>query len=76
MGPWRGTGQRRPHVRRDIPRIAAVSIGWSDDVSAAREAIARALEDVGGEQSLILDRHVRGTPTNVSLPSSRRGWRS
>ena len=52
----------------DIPRIAAVSIGWSDDVSAAREAIARALEDVGGEDSLILTDMFGGTPTNVSLP--------
>jgi PTS system mannose-specific IIA component len=52
----------------DIPRIAAVSIGWSDDVSAAREAIARALEDVGGEGSLILTDMFGGTPTNVSLP--------
>ena len=52
----------------DIPHIAAVSIGWSDDVSAAREAIARALEDVGGEQSLILTDMFGGTPTNVSLP--------
>ena len=52
----------------DIPRIAAVSIGWTDDVGAAREAIARALEDVGGEQSLILTDMFGGTPTNVSLP--------
>ena len=52
----------------DIPHIAAVSIGWTDDVSAAREAIARALEDVGGEQSLILTDMFGGTPTNVSLP--------
>ena len=52
----------------DIPRIAAVSIGWSDDVIAAREAIARALEDVGGEPSLILTDMFGGTPTNVSLP--------
>ena len=52
----------------DIPRIAAVSIGWTDDVSAAREAIARALEDVGGEQALILTDMFGGTPTNVSLP--------
>jgi PTS system mannose-specific IIA component len=52
----------------DIPRIAAVSIGWSDDVTAAREAIARALEDVGGEPSLILTDMFGGTPTNVSLP--------
>jgi len=52
----------------DIPRIAAVSIGWSDDVTAARNAIAQALEDVGGEQALILTDMFGGTPTNVSLP--------
>jgi len=52
----------------EIPRIAAVSIGWSDDVTAAREAIARALEDVGGDQALILTDMFGGTPTNVSLP--------
>jgi PTS system mannose-specific IIA component len=52
----------------DIPHIAAVSIGWTDDVSAAREAIARALEDVGGEPALILTDMFGGTPTNVSLP--------
>ncbi len=52
----------------DIPRIAAVSIGWTDDVRAAREAIARALADVGGEDSLILTDMFGGTPTNVSLP--------
>jgi PTS system mannose-specific IIA component len=52
----------------DIPRIAAVSIGWTDDVTAARNAIAQALEDVGGEQALILTDMFGGTPTNVSLP--------
>jgi len=51
----------------DIPHIAAVSIGWTDDVSAAREAIARALEEVG-EPALILTDMFGGTPTNVSLP--------
>ena len=52
----------------DIPHIAAVSIGWTDDVCAGREAFARALEDVGGEQALILTDMFGGTPTNVSLP--------
>jgi len=52
----------------DIPRIAAVSIGWSDDVTAARNAIAGALEEVGGEQALVLTDMFGGTPTNVSLP--------
>jgi PTS system mannose-specific IIA component len=52
----------------DIERIAAVSIGWTDDVTAARDAIARALAEVGGEDALILTDMFGGTPTNVSLP--------
>jgi len=33
----------------ELPAIAAVSIGWSDEAAAAREAIERALAEVGGE---------------------------
>jgi PTS system mannose-specific IIA component len=52
----------------EIPAIAAVSMGWSDDVGAARDAIAKAMTDVGGDQVLILTDMFGGTPTNVSLP--------
>ena len=52
----------------DIPRIASVSIGWTDDMLVAREAIERALAEVGGEEALILTDMFGGTPTNVSLP--------
>ena len=54
-----------------IPRIEAVSIGWSDDVSVARDAIARALQGAGGSETdgvLILTDMFGGTPTNLSLP--------
>lgn len=51
----------------EIPRITAVSIGWSDDMAAARAAIERALQEVGGEPVLILTDMFGGTPTNVSL---------
>jgi PTS system mannose-specific IIA component len=51
-----------------IPRIAAVSIGWADDMTAAREAIARALAEVGEEGVLVLTDMFGGTPTNVMLP--------
>ncbi|HVQ28447.1 MAG TPA: hypothetical protein VMV21_02635 [Vicinamibacteria bacterium] len=63
-----------------IPRIEAVSIGWSDDVSVAHEAIARALQSAGGGENptgespaspegvLILTDMFGGTPTNLSLP--------
>jgi PTS system mannose-specific IIA component len=52
----------------DIPGIAAVSIGWSDDMTVGREAIARAVAEVGGGRVLILTDMFGGTPTNVSLP--------
>ena len=51
-----------------IPGVAAVSIGWSDDMSAAREAIERAMAEVGGGDVLVLTDMFGGTPTNVSLP--------
>jgi PTS system mannose-specific IIA component len=51
----------------DIPRVAAVSIGWGDDVAQARAAIENALAEVGGEDVLILTDMFGGTPTNVSL---------
>ena len=52
----------------DVPAIAAVSIGWADDMAAAREKIAQALGEVGGGDVLILTDMFGGTPTNVSLP--------
>ena len=52
----------------DVPAIAAVSIAWTDDMSAAREKIERALGEVGGSGVLILTDMFGGTPTNVSLP--------
>ena len=52
----------------DIPAIVAVSIGWEDDVSAARAAIEAAIAQVGGGDVLILTDMFGGTPTNVSLP--------
>jgi mannose PTS system EIIA component len=52
----------------EIPAIAAVSMGWADDMGVAREAIEKAIADVGGGQVLILTDMFGGTPTNVSLP--------
>ena len=52
----------------DIPAIAAVSIGWADDMAVAREAIERALRGGGAGTALILTDMFGGTPTNVSLP--------
>ncbi len=51
----------------EIPAIAAVSIGWSDDPAAANTAIEHGLMAVGGT-ALVLTDMFGGTPTNLSLP--------
>lgn len=51
----------------EVPAIAAVSIGWSDDPAAAHAAIERGLAEVGGT-ALVLTDMFGGTPTNLSLP--------
>ena len=52
----------------EIEAIRAVSIEWAGDVTAARVAIERALEEVGKTQALVLTDMFGGTPTNLSLP--------
>jgi PTS system mannose-specific IIA component len=52
----------------ELPGIAAVSIGWSDDPDAATRSVESALAEVGGDEALILTDMFGGTPTNVSLP--------
>ena len=52
----------------EIPAIAAVSIGWTDDVTVAHEAIVKAMGEVGEGDTLILTDMFGRTPTNVSLP--------
>jgi PTS system mannose-specific IIA component len=52
----------------DLPRFAAVSIGWHDDVTLAREAIGHAIERVqAGRGVLILTDMFGGTPSNLGL---------
>ena len=52
----------------DLPGFTAVSIGWHDDVTVAREAIALAIEKVDrGRGVLLLTDMFGGTPTNLSL---------
>ncbi len=47
--------------------IAAVSIGWHDDVETARNEIARAIKQVSqGIGVLLLTDMFGGTPTNIS----------
>jgi len=52
----------------DLPRFAAVSIGWHDDVNVAREAIQRAVSRVDqGAGVLLLTDMFGGTPSNLGL---------
>ncbi len=51
-----------------LPHIAAVSIGWHDDVEDARGTIARAVEQVNGPEGvLILTDMFGGTPANLAM---------
>lgn len=50
-----------------ISHIAAVSIGWHDDVDAARDEVQRALTRVSqGAGVLLLTDMFGGTPTNIA----------
>lgn len=54
----------------DLPRFVALSIGWHDEVTVAREALERAIERVrdGGDiPVLILTDMFGGTPSNLGL---------
>lgn len=51
----------------DVDNVAAVSIGWHDDVEAAKAEIERAIEKVSqGAGVLLLTDMFGGTPTNIS----------
>jgi PTS system mannose-specific IIA component len=52
----------------DLPRFAAIAIGWHEDVTVAREIIADAIARVQtGAGVLILTDMFGGTPTNLGL---------
>ncbi|REJ78456.1 MAG: hypothetical protein DWQ47_03110 [Acidobacteria bacterium] len=51
----------------EIPHIAAVSIGWHDNVEVAQSEIERAIKSVSsGKGVLLLTDMFGGTPTNIS----------
>ena len=52
----------------DLPRFAAVSIGWHEDTHDAREEIAQAVTRVDqGKGVLILTDMFGGTPSNLAM---------
>lgn len=52
----------------DLKFLTSVSIGWNDEVEAAREQIAKAIKEVaaGGGGVIILTDMFGGTPTNIA----------
>ncbi len=51
----------------DAGHIAAVSIGWHDDVEMAKDEISRAITNVStGDGVLLLTDMFGGTPTNIA----------
>ncbi len=51
----------------NLSHIAAVSIGWHDDVEMAKEEISRSIKKVSeGKGVLLLTDMFGGTPTNIS----------
>jgi PTS system mannose-specific IIA component len=52
----------------ELPRFAAVSIGWHEDTEDARSEIEQAIARVdGGEGVLILTDMFGGTPSNLAM---------
>lgn len=57
----------------EISYIAAVSIGWNDDVNESKKKIGQAVAEVDqGKGVIILTDMFGGTPSNLSLPLLKR----
>lgn len=51
----------------DISHVAAVSIGWHDDVEMAKDQVERAIRSVSqGKGVLVMTDMFGGTPTNIA----------
>ena len=51
----------------NLSHVVAVSIGWHDDVDAAKDEIARAIKNVSEDAGVLLMTDMfGGTPTNIS----------
>jgi mannose PTS system EIIA component len=58
----------------ELSHIAAVSIGWHDDVEAAKNEIERAIKNVSsGSGVVVLTDMFGGTPTNISAMFLKEG---
>lgn len=58
----------------DLSHIVAVSIGWHDDVEAAKNEIERAINSVSnGSGVIVMTDMFGGTPTNISAMFLKEG---
>jgi PTS system mannose-specific IIA component len=58
----------------ELPRFAAVSIGWHDDVEQAREEIAQAIARLDeGDGTIVLTDMFGGTPSNLAMSLLEEG---
>jgi PTS system mannose-specific IIA component len=58
----------------ELPRFAAVSIGWHDDVEQAREELARAIARLDAPEGVIvLTDMFGGTPSNLAITLLEEG---
>jgi PTS system mannose-specific IIA component len=58
----------------DLPRFAAVSIGWHDDVEQARGEIAQAIARLdAGDGVIVLTDMFGGTPSNLAMSLLEEG---
>ena len=61
-------------IVEDVEHIAAISIGWNDDVEESKARIAEAVRSVDkGRGVIILTDMFGGTPANLSLPLLEKG---
>jgi len=58
----------------EVGRLAALTIGWDDEVSAARQKIESTIGDLDdGDGVVVLTDMFGGTPTNLSLSFLKEG---
>jgi PTS system mannose-specific IIA component len=63
-------------IMGDLPGFVALSVGWHDEVTVAREALGRAIDRVNDEGRLpvlVLTDMFGGTPSNIALSFLREG---
>ena len=56
-----------------LEKVAAVAVNGTDTVNDIRDAMARAIDDVGGDGVIVMTDMFGGTPSNMSLSFLQEG---